>query len=86
MKIHVKDEDLSFVLVLPTRLLLSRTVARLVARVLIKCVSEDNVQVDTLLNTLERIFAELRRVKDRHRKWVLLDVTSSDGDRIKIEL
>lgn len=86
MKIHVKDEDLSFVLILPTRVLLSKTAARLVVRVLKKRISEDKERVDMLPNTLERIFAELRRVKERHRHWVLLDVTSSGGDRIKIEL
>ena len=37
-------------------------------------------------DALDALFAELRRIKDRYGEWELVDIESSNGEKVKIIL
>lgn len=84
MKIQVKDDGHSFSIVLPTRMIFSKTVARIVNCAGRKYVSEEMEKIPP--EAMEAIFAELRRVKKQYGSWELVDIQSADGDRVNITL
>ena len=80
MKIQLCGDGHKMSLVLPTRMILSKTVLHLV--------SGSKYAPEVLANipaeTVESVFAELRRIKRVHGSWELVDIESSDGDSVKI--
>lgn len=84
MKIRIKSEGQNLRLWLPTRLIFSETVARLGGKYGIKYAG------DTMKNippeAIELLFAEFRRIKDKHKVWELVKIESADGSVVDISL
>lgn len=84
MKIRIKSDDVNLNLVLPTRLLIGKTVVK-IANSLGRKYAADALK-DISPETLEILCAELRRVKKKYGAWDLVDIESADGDIVKIIL
>lgn len=82
MKVQIKTGDRDFSLSLPTKMIFSKFVLRMVfksARLGEKAVklSPDGAEV---------LIAELQRIKKRHGTWELVEVQSADGEIVKVTL
>lgn len=84
MKIKVQSGTANIYLILPTTLVFSRGSAWLANHVGRKYSGNamDNIPPEAL----KLIFAEFRRIKRKHGAWKLVEIDSSEGDRIRIEL
>ncbi len=81
MVIHVHQKNGPKLFIpLPTGLIFNGITAGIAARATPK--------TDTPMNAaqLRRLFAAVRHYKQKHPDWVLVDVRSADGDRVKITL
>ena len=83
MKIRVKSDDVNLNLVLPTRLLIGKTVVKLANTIGRRYTDALN---DIPPETLEILCAELRRIKKKYGSWELVDVESAEGDIVQIIL
>lgn len=83
MKIRIKTDDTNLNLVFPTRLLIGKTVIRLANTIGRRYTDALN---DIPPESLERLCAELRRIKKQHGAWELVDMESADGDIVQIIL
>lgn len=78
MKIQIKDADHNFHLTLPTKLIFSKFVLRMVLKHSgVKGLSPEGT---------DRLIAELKRIKKRHGAWELVQVQSADGENVTITL
>lgn len=84
MKIQVQSQDTNINLILPTALVFSRGSAWLANHVGRKYAGSAMDQIPP--EVLKQLFAEFRRIKRKHGSWKLVEVDSSVGDRIRIEL
>lgn len=82
MKIHVAGSGHDLTLMLPTRLVFSRFVIRLALKSGRLGDGMDKIPPEAV----ERIAAELNRVKSRYGSWELVEVESADGETVKITL
>ena len=84
MKIRIKSEGQNLRLWLPTRLIFSETVARLGGKYGIKYAGDSmkNIQPEAI----EMLFAEFRRIKQKHKSWELVKVEGADGSIVDISL
>ena len=84
MKIRIKSEGQNLRLWLPTRLIFSETVARLGGKYGIKYAGDamKNIQPEAI----EMLFAEFRRIKQKHKSWELVKVEGADGSIVDISL
>ena len=83
MKIHIREEDRSFTIVLPTRLIFSKTILKFGLRIGKKY--SDQVP-DIPPEAVDALCDELRRIKKKHGSWELVNVQSSDGEQVQIIL
>jgi len=93
MKIIVKSEGYRFFVPIPTGFLCSRPMVRLwlgMMRRSQRYVDLPEQARAALWNLPEEkiliLCDELRRIKKRNKQWTLVEVESSDGDRVKIIL
>ena len=84
MKIRVESGEFKINVILPTALVFSRGSAWLANHVGRKYSGNAMDQIPP--EALKLIFAEFRRIKRKHGKWKLVEIDSSEGDRIRIEL
>lgn len=84
MKIRIKDGGRNLTLLLPTALLFSRGTAWLANTVGRKYAGEVMKHIPP--ESVNGLFAELRRVKKKHGSWELAEVESADGEKVKITL
>ena len=84
MRIKIKDEDTDINLLLPTNLIFSKGTVWLANHFGRKYAGD--ALKDIPPEALDRLFAEFRRIKRKHKHWVLVEVESSDGDAVSIEL
>ncbi|MGM9550116.1 MAG: hypothetical protein ACI3V5_09770 [Faecousia sp.] len=82
MKIQISSSGRDFSLTLPTKLVFSKFVIRMVVRNSRAADGLENLSPETV----ERLAAELGRVKEKYGSWELVDVLSSDGECVKIIL
>lgn len=84
MKISVQGGGYNINLRLPTRMIFSKTVARIANYTGRKYAGEamDGITPEQM----DALFAELRRIKKKHGSWELVDVESSDGEKVNIIL
>ena len=83
MKINIRSEERNFTIVLPTRLLFSKTILKYGLKVG-KRYSEavpdiPPAAVDALCN-------EIRRIKKTHSAWELVNIQTADGEKVQILL
>ena len=83
MKIRIKSDEVNLNLVLPTRLLIGRTVVKLANTIGRRYT---DALKDIPPEDLEILCAELRRIKKKHGTWELVDVESAAGDIVQIIL
>lgn len=95
MKIRIKDEGRGFTLRLPSTMILSRPVAGLIAKLIVKHVAdeEDAATENEVRERIGRLKCELtpllhglRRFKRSHRGFKLLEVEDSDGSAVEVWL
>ena len=84
MKIEAKGRGHNLSLVLPTRMLFSKTVWKIVNSTGRKYAPEALERIPP--EAMEAIFTELTRVKKKYGKWELVDIESADGETITITL
>lgn len=84
MKIRIKDDKMNLCLRFPTRLIFSKTIARIANSAGQKYASGAMQSIPP--EALEAIFAELRRTKDKYGRWELVDIESSKGEMVQIIL
>lgn len=84
MKIRVKSDDVNLNLVLPTRLLIGKTVVKLANTIGRRYAAEALEGISP--EALEILCAELRRIKKKYGSWDLVDVQSADGGMVQIIL
>lgn len=83
MRIRVKSDDVNLNLVLPTGLLVGKTVVKLANTIGRRYTDAlDDIPPEAL----EILCAELRRIKKKYGTWDLVDVQSADGDIVQIIL
>ena len=84
MRIRLHADGRNINLVLPTRMLFSKGSVRLMkfsARFI-----PDGTMEKIPMESLDVIFAELRRIKKKYGTWELVNVDSADGQKIEIIL
>ena len=99
MKIRIKSVGRSFSVAVPTGLIFSKAsiwlylkLARKYYSAAEKYIPENSeMMAEKLLNKLpdEKLYAlcgELRRIKRKHGSWELVNVESSNGDSVKVNL
>lgn len=84
MKISIQAEGHNINLRLPTRMIFSKTVARIVNFSGRKYAGEGMDSITP--EQMDALFAEFRRIKKMHGSWELVDVESADGEKVNITL
>ena len=83
MRIRIKTDDTNLNLVFPTNLLIGKTVVKIANTI-------GRRYTDALEGIppegLERLCAELRRIKKQRGAWELVDIESAEGDIVQIML
>ena len=86
MKIDIRSEEKKFFLWLPTRLLLNR----LTAAIAVACINKKNRKKGAPKLKYSQVFPLVKEIHRQRRiqgrKWVLVDVVSKDGEKVKIKL
>lgn len=83
MKIRIRSDEKKFTVLLPTRLLFSKTVLKFGLRMGRKYSDQ---MPDIPPETVEALCDEIRRIKKKHGAWELVDVQSGDGEMVQIIL
>ena len=84
MKIRVREDDTNINLWLPTNLIFGKLTVKLVNTVGRKYAGESLEKIPP--EALEKLFAQLRRIKKKHGSWELVEVESADGSIVRITL
>ncbi len=88
MRIKLRSDGHTFWILLPTRLIFSKTIVKLALRMARRSLAQHegdaNPSLPTPDDSILRLCSEIVRVKRRSGSWVLVDVHSADGDEVKI--
>lgn len=84
MKIRVISGEEKINLILPTGLVFSKASVWVVNKVARKYAPD--ALKDIPPEAMDALFAELRRIKRRYGKWVLVEVESAGGDQVLVRL
>lgn len=84
MKIRVKSGDANINLVFPTNLIFGRLTVKLIHAFGRKYAGEALEKIPP--EAMEKLFAELRRIKKKHGSWELVEVESADGSIVRVTL
>ena len=84
MKIHIRSGGRKLRLYLPTCLVFSKTFVRLGCKYGLQYAG-DAVK-DISPEAVEALFAEFRRIRQKHGHWELVNIESGDGDIVRIIL
>lgn len=82
MRIRIRSAEKNMNLILPTRLLFSRPVMKLI-RFSSRYWDEDYLN-NLSPEAIDVLFAEFRRIKNRYGSWELVNVESADGETVQI--
>ena len=82
MRIHVKDGKRNIRFWFPTGFIFSSITAEIAALTLRKYVNDPHVNLSS--KQLRVLFAEMRRIKQRHGSWELVNVEGARGEIIKV--
>lgn len=83
MKIRIRSEEQKFTIVLPTRMLFSKTILKFCLRIG-KRYSVD--MPDFPPEMVDALCDEIRRIKKKHGAWELVNIQSADGESVQIIL
>lgn len=84
MKIQIRSNGFPITILLPTNLLFSRSALHLANRLGRKYAGQALESLPP--QTLDALFAELRRIKKKYGHWDLVEVESADGEYVCIRL
>ena len=84
MRIQAKGEDYKVNLVLPTGLVFSKGMVWLANHVGRKYAGDAMKAIPP--EALDKLFAELRRIKRKYGSWKLVEVESAEGEEVLISL
>ena len=84
MRIQVKEEGRNINITIPTCLIFNKGTAW-IARHFGMHYAGDAMK-DIPPEAIDALFAEIRRIKRKHGSWELVNVESSDGERVKVTL
>lgn len=82
MKVTIKPKKFTFVIFIPVILIKWKFLYKVIA----KSNKENSQYILSLYPHGEEIYKEIKRIKKRFKKLVLIDAKSHDGQRIKIVL
>lgn len=82
MKVAIKPKKFTFVIFIPMRIIKWKFLYKVIA----KSDKENSEYILSLYPKSKEIYKEIKRIKKRFKKLVLIDVKSHDGQRIKIIL
>lgn len=82
MRIHVKDGERNIRFWLPTGFIFSSITAEITAFTMRKYVNDPHVNLSS--KQLRVLFAEMRRIKQRHGSWELVNVEGAKGEVIQV--
>lgn len=84
MRVQIKGGGHDLNIVLPTRMIFSKTMVKIGCRISSRYT---HAVMDRLSpEAMEAICEELVRIKKKHGKWELVDIQSADGEKINITL
>lgn len=84
MKIKISSENHCIHLILPTRLVFSKSMVRLGMRIAGKYAPDEIKNIPP--ESVELLCKEICRIKNFRKRWDLVDVCSADGAIVRIEL
>ena len=84
MKINIKSEEHRLRLWLPTRLIFSKTMARLGGKYVMRYTGAATGNISP--EAIEILFAEFRRIKAKSKNWELVNIEGQDGSIVNISL
>ena len=84
MKIHIRSDHHNLRLYLPTGLIFSKTVAKLGSRFGLRYAGDAAKNISP--EALDALFAEFRRIKQKHGSWELVSVEDASGQIVRIIL
>lgn len=83
MKIKIRSEERSFTVVLPTRMIFSKSILKFGLRIGKKYSAE---VPEIPPEAVDALCDEIKRIKKRHGSWELVNVQSADGEQVQIIL
>lgn len=83
MKIRIRSDEHNFSIVLPTRVLFSKSILKFGLRIG-KKYSADVPDIPP--ETVDALCDEIRRIKKKHGSWELVNVQSAGGEQVQIIL
>lgn len=84
MKIQIRSNGFPITILLPTNLVFSRSTLWLADHLGRKYAGQELEALPP--QTLNALFAEIRRIKRQYGCWELVEIESADGDSVKIRL
>ena len=84
MRIHVVGGDKNLNVWFPTALVFNRLTAEIAIFCMKRYAPEQLMNLSA--DKLRILFAEFRRIKEKHGSWTLVDVEDADGEKVKIIL
>ena len=82
MRIHVQDGKRNIRFWFPTGFIFSSITAEIAALTMRKYVNDPHVNLSS--EQLRVLFAEMRRIKQRHGSWELVNVEGAKGEVIQV--
>lgn len=76
MRISIEENERKFSIILPTRIVLSKPVLKLILR--------SNKEKDISAKAVCAVCAELRRFKKKYGSWQFVDFQSADGLKVTV--
>lgn len=83
MKIRIRSEEQNMTLVLPTRLIFSKSILKFGLRIGKKYA---DAVPDIPPQAVDALCDEIRRIKKVHGSWELVNVQSSNGEQVQVIL
>lgn len=84
MKIHIQTDGHNMKILLPTNWVFSKTGASIAAFVMKKHAPEEMAGISP--EAIRAFCAEIRRIKRRHGRWDLVEISGSGGEKVIITL
>ncbi len=83
MKVHIRSEGRGFTVILPTRLLFSKSILKFGLKVGKR---HSDAVPDIPPAAVDALCDEIRRIKKIHSSWELVNIRSAEGDEVHVIL
>lgn len=82
MKVFIKSEKKKILIILPTALFLNR----LTATIATKIIKSKQPSIDISTKDFMKLIHSIKKYKQRHKRWEVVNISSVDGENIFISL